>query len=249
MNLFFPDRKDLKEQWEANGLCKVWPDRREKRALAHSWKRKVAVCLFYGWQYLAIIILCCRWRAVNRCLWSHSMAIAYLAVASAQARKRIQRCWGMTTGTNISWASGQGWGHARLNVAAFEVIREHLLVLQLALIKAVGSQAWSSAWRDTLARKERLFCSGHNTKGDDIASRCFCRKTQQTPTMRFFQEPRGLNKLLWKVESRNERQRRVKWRLWHRVERERESGSGIWCFFYFNQKQRRAPVEKSMTKS
>lgn len=31
--------------------------------------------------------------------------------------------------------------------------------------------------------------------------------------------------------------------------RERESGSGIWCFFTFNQKQRRAAVEKSMTKS
>lgn len=102
---FSPEKRIWKNNGEGvNLLCKVWTVRREKRALAYSWKRKVAACLFYGRLYLAIIILCCRWRAVNRCLWSHSMAIAYLAVAPAQARKRIQRCWGMTTGTNISWA-------------------------------------------------------------------------------------------------------------------------------------------------
>lgn len=59
-----------------------------------------------------------------------------------------------------------------------------------------------------------------------------------------FKEPRGLNKLLWKVKRETEGQRWMKWRRCD-IQLREGVGSGAFCFLYFNQKQRHAAVENA----
>lgn len=77
-----------------------------------------------------------------------------------------------------------------------------ILGLKLCMERHTGSK-----------KKGRLFCSGRNTKGRPYRFKMFLSESSTNTDNEVFQKPRGLNKLLWKVERKNERQRRMKWRL------------------------------------